>query len=363
MKKIFASVPVWCRLVAVIFVLCGLCHLFAFFFTPFADFLNRTVSSGVRGALALLTAVLPFSLAEMLLLTLPLWLVGLLYGAYRASASREKGVRMLSCLLSVVMLVYCLFFFTLGVGYRTTPLQEQLGLAEEPVNAEQLQQTALWLREEVNRLAPDFETDENGSSVSPLTFRETAESLLAVYGRMAEQYPFLSYAYSRPKPVLLSEPMSYTNITGVYSFFTGEANINVDYPAYTIPYTMAHELAHQRGIIRENEANYMAFLICIQSEEPYIRYSGYVSLLEYVMNALAAADSEKFAGVYAGYEECVRAEMQAYNAYWYAHQHEVVSNISGSINDTYLKINGTPGSVSYGLVVDLAVAYYEQEIR
>ena len=41
----------------------------------------------------------------------------------------------------------------------------------------------------------------------------------------------------------------------------------------------------------------------------------------------------------------------------------VVGDISGAINDAYLQANGTQGSVSYGLVVDLAVAYFHKNIE
>jgi hypothetical protein len=38
-----------------------------------------------------------------------------------------------------------------------------------------------------------------------------------------------------------------------------------------------------------------------------------------------------------------------------------VSQVSGSINNSYLQSQGTPGTKSYGMVVDLAVAYFKTQ--
>ena len=153
--------------------------------------------------------------------------------------------------------------------------------------------------------------------------------------------------------------MSYTHITGVYTYFTGEANLNVAFPDYTVAYTAAHEMAHQRGIAPEDEANFVAFLVCLESDDPYIRYSGYVNVLEYVLNALYRADNKAYTEVYRLIDNTVRREFAAYSDFFSKYRDSVASNVSDKVNDTYLKLNGTEGSVSYGLVVDIAVAYYK----
>jgi len=160
--------------------------------------------------------------------------------------------------------------------------------------------------------------------------------------------------------VILSEPMTYTHIAGVYSFFTGEANVNTNFPDYTIPFTVAHELAHQRGIAREDEANFVAFLVCKESDDPYIRYSGYLNLFEYVSSALYSADQELYAKVASTLNTDVRYELMAYSKFFDKYRDSVAADVSGAVNDAYLKLQGTEGTRSYGLVVDLAVAYYKK---
>jgi hypothetical protein len=156
--------------------------------------------------------------------------------------------------------------------------------------------------------------------------------------------------------------MSYTHITGVYTFFTGEANINVNFPDYTIPFTAAHELAHQRGIAREDEANFVAFLVCAASDDPYIRYSGYLNLYEYVASALYSADRRLYTDSYTALPAAVRAERAAYIKFFEKYRENVAANVSESVNNAYLQSQGnTAGTKSYGLVVDLAVAYYRAD--
>ena len=156
--------------------------------------------------------------------------------------------------------------------------------------------------------------------------------------------------------------MSYAHLTGIYTFFTGEANINVDFPDYTLPYTAAHELAHQRGIARENEANFMAFLVCIESDDPYLQYSGYMNLYEYVCNALYYADNEMYAEIRAVRCPAVSGEMKAYSAFYDKYRNSKAGKINNAVNNAYLQANGeSAGTKSYGLVVDLAVAYFESQ--
>ena len=157
--------------------------------------------------------------------------------------------------------------------------------------------------------------------------------------------------------------MTYTHISGVYTFFTGEANLNTNGPDYSLVYTTAHELAHQRGIAREDEANFIAFLVCTESDDAYIRYCGHLNLCEYVMNALYSADINLWEQLWDNLDIRIKCEMIAYNKHYEKYRDNVVGEISGAINDAYLQANGTEGSVSYGLVVDLAVAYFHKNIE
>ena len=195
----------------------------------------------------------------------------------------------------------------------------------------------------------------------PYGINQMNDKLISAYDKFCEEYSFIRNFDSNIKPVMLSELMSYTHITGVYTFFTGEANININFPDYTIPFTAAHELAHQRGIAREDEANMIAFLVCSMSDDPYIRYSAYVNMYEYMVSALRKADAELYNNARAELSSKIYNEQIAYSRFFKKYQKSVAATVSDKVNDTYLKSQGTVGSASYGMVVDLGVAYFKDK--
>ena len=347
----------------VLFAITGACVLLSLVFRlspAFSDFFNRYVSQGLRRFLAALTSPLPFSLAEILLMLSPALLVLLIVYALRTHTASRRAVGMyLLKLISGACVFFILFVTVFGAGYYGTTLSapSKLDLDRRDVSAQELYDTGLHLVENIQREQAAVTFENRDFSIMPYTQKEMNQKLLDAYETFCGKHDFIATFNSRVKPVILSRAMSYTHITGVYSYFTGEANLNVYFPDYTLPFTAAHELAHQRGIAREDEANFIAYLVCIASDDAYIRYSGYLNLYEYVASALYRADPELYFALRDQLPMTVRYELAAYSAFFDQFRDSVAGEVSGAINDLYLKGNGTEGTQSYGLVVDLAVAY------
>ena len=336
-------------------------YIIFLFSESFSDFFNRYISSALRAVLAYATAWIPFSLAEFFIILSPLLLVALVAVGTKKYADSWRDVFVYcGTLLSLVALIFTLFTFGFAPAYRGTTLDKKLGIDRQDVSAEELYDTAIILSERINeeyRLV--CYNNETAFSVMPYGYGEMNDRLITAYDTACDKYGFVQRLDSKLKPVMLSELMSYTHITGVYSFFSGEANINVAFPDYTLPFTAAHELSHQRGIAREDEANFMAFLVCIGSEDGYIRYSGYLNLFEYVSSALWRASPELYYKAMSTLPIPVRREMSAYSAFFNKYRDSAVSKVSETVNNTSLILQGTEGTKSYGMVVDLAVAYYK----
>ena len=328
----------------------------------FADAYNRSVGAFFRAVLSHLTSWIPFSLAEMTLYAaIPAVVVLAVLGCRRYSDSWRSVLVYLGCILSFAGMVLSVFVLGFGTGHHTHTLDRRLDLPPVEVNAESLLQTAQSLCDQLVVLLPEITYGEDGFSQMPFDLRGLNDALLDAYEPVCERYSFVQRLNSRIKPVLASHAMSYLHITGVYSFYTGEANLNVYFPDYTLPFTAAHELAHQRGIARENEANFIAFLVCAESDDPYVRYSGYMNLLEYVINALYRTDEQLYMEFMRSLPDELKGEMRAYSAFFSEFRDSVAADISDVVNDTYLKLNGSEAGVaSYGLVVELAVAYYQK---
>ena len=329
----------------------------------FADAFNRTVSPVGRMIFAKLTGWLPFSLAEMLLLLVPVILVTVIViGARYFCDTAKKMWIYIACIFCVACMVFNLFVWNFAPGYNALPLDQKLGIERAPVKAEELSHTADILLEELMVLEKDILFMKTGSSRMPYSYVQMNGHLMDAYDKASAKYDFIDDFHSRVKPVMLSEPMSYTHITGVYTFFTGEANINVNFPDYTIPFTAAHELAHQRGIAREDEANFVAFLVCMESDDVYIRYSGALNMYEYVVSALYSANYELYKENYLKQPKAIIAERIACSEFFDKYRENTVADISEATNNAYLQSQGaSQGTKSYGMVVDLAVAYYRKK--
>lgn len=328
----------------------------------FADLFNGTVSSFLRSSVAAVTNFVNFSLAEGLLLFSPVVVIAVAVYFVR---KYDKGfyIRLVSLLLSIVFFSFSSFTFMFSAGYRGAPLAEKLGLERRAVTADELADTLLILKDKVNEYADRVKFDDDGFSVMPYDTDGLSAALRTAYNEVCGEYDFIGAARGRLKPIMLSEPMTYTHISGVYTFVTGEANLNINYPDYVVAYSGAHELAHQRGIAREDEANFVAYLVCAAAEDDYLRYSGYLSLYRYVASALSSADRELYAEISAGLDRRVIGEMRAYSAFFDKYRENTVADVSDKMNDTYLTMQGTAGSRSYGMVVDLAVAYFAENDR
>ncbi len=350
----------------VFFVMCiiaAIIHITCLLSENFADFYNQTAGAFVRAVLAYVTMLLPFSLAETIIIGMPVLLAMMIYISVKCfKKSDTDATRCIVGLFSVLTLMYSIFVFGYGMGYHGTSLASKLQIEEKAVTAEELKQTAEILLEEMTPLLDEISFSDEGQSYMPYRLNEMNGKLNDTYVKSSKKYPFIQKIRTKIKYIVLSEPMTYTHISGVYSYYTGESNLNINFPDYTLPFTAAHELAHQRGIAPENEANFVAFLICTASNDPYIKYSGYLNMFEYVTNALYMANSEMYYEVISNVDNRAKGEMIAYSKFFEKYRESVASEVSDVVNDTYLKTQGqSSGSASYGLVVDLAVAYYKEK--
>ena len=359
-KAKYERIPKICFVALAFAMFCAIIYLISCISTDFADFVNLRVGTAVRFVLAQISSILPFSIAELIIILLPFiaFIVIWYLLKYRCETRRSSLVSIV-CILSVLSIFLSTFVLCLGVGYKGSTLDKKLDLDAEPIGKEELAATTEYLVEKINELTPKVYFDGNNFSNMPYSFDEMNRKLLDAYDIFEKDHDFIINFNSKLKSVMISEVMSYAHIAGIYSFFTGESNINVNLPDYTIPYTAAHELAHQRGIAREDEANMVAFLVCIGSHDPYIQYSAYVNMYEYVAAALQRADSAEYKRISKKLHLAVYNEQIAYGEFFKKYQKSVTSKVSGTVNDVYLKTQGTVGRKSYGMVVDLTVAYYK----
>lgn len=341
-------------------------YLLSRFIPAFAEFWTEFPAQAIRFLLAKLTGGIPFSLAEAFIVSVPVIAIAYIVASTvstKRDTSNRNYYRWMRPLLSVILSVLTLFLTAFGPAYGRYKLADNLGLEQAPVSAEELYSAGRAVAEELNGIIDEVSFDVNGASVMPYDYDTLVEKVNEAFKKYAASADYISHFNSEPKPIALSEPMTYTHISGVYTFITGESNVNTNYPDFLMPFTMAHEMAHQRGIAREDEANFVAFLVCIGSDDAYIRYSGYANMAQYLSTALNSADRAKYTDLMVNYlPDDILKEFIAYSEFFDKYRESTASDVTGAVNNAFLQSQGqSAGTKSYGLVVDLAVAYYKSK--
>lgn len=303
---------------------------------------------------------LVIALAALAAVTFLLWLIVRLYRD--ASARRETLLRAALLALSVVLPVMAAADWLWGVYYYADGLQEKSGIYAEEIPLEDLIAVTRYAAENLNASAAEVKRDENG--LFAVSREEIFSDAAAVYDNISKEIPSLAYPDRAPKPVRFSSVMSRLRLTGVYFSYTGEANVNVASPACLLPSTIAHELAHQRGIASEKECNFAAVISSTTADSVAYRYSGWLFAYIHLGNALYRADAGAWQSIRESLAEEVLLDLANNNAYWEPYRESVLSEGYQNLYDGYLKNYGeNDGVKSYGMVVDLLTVYYRDAAR
>ena len=301
----------------------------------------------------------PFSVSEILIYVLTLFVFGsLIFTIVKMIFQEEKLLRFLEWLtrtLLIVSILLFLFVVNCGINYHRDSFAQVSGLEVREYSVEELLQVSQWLTQRVNEVSPLVSRDEEGLMV--LTVDVADISREAMRG-LADDFPALGGYVPPPKPMMNSWLLSSMQVSGIFIPFTIEGNYNWQMVPYNIPFTATHELVHVLGFMPEDEANFIAFLACIRSEEVEFQYSGYLLGWIYARNALRRVDAEAAEELYQLLDEGVRADLAANREFW-ARFDGPVAELQTRVNDAYLRANAQPEGVrSYGMMVDLLLAYY-----
>lgn len=325
----------------------------------------RSVYPVIKDAISACTRLVPFSLAELLIYALILLIPTLLIVCAVRSFRSKTPVRLISLVITLGIIagvVLNLFYATWGLLYFREPLSSRMGLTVQVRSVDELERLTVRLAAEANRLRDEVTEDEKGVFAYPSGSASVEfAKLVPAYAALSGREPVFSGGVTRAKTVLWSSGLSWMGIAGIYIGLTAEPNVNVDQPPLLVLHAAAHEMAHQLGIASENEAEFAAFLACRSSEDASVQYSATMLALIVCGNALNGADSARYQALARTYSEAVWRDLADYSAYWKAFEGPVQETAT-SVNDQYLKHNAQESGVkSYGEVVDLLLAYYEDK--
>jgi len=303
----------------------------------------------------------PFSVGELLL-----WLaigaaVGwAVRGLRRLVRGRgRRGVLLLSALAQVWVAagaLYLVFIGLWGLNYRRPPYAALAELDARPATVAELSAVCARLVAAANHAREGLPEDGHGVARLPDGRSGALRRAPAGYDEAAGIASVVPGASAPAKPVLLSTAMAYLGVTGIFSPFTGEANVNMTLPEPDLPFAACHELAHAHGFAREDEANYVGYLACSRHRDGDFRYSGLLAASIYAMNALARVDRDGHARLDSSRSPGVKRDLAALVA-WAERYRGAAERVSQAVNNAYLKSQGEKEGVrSYGRMVDLLIA-------
>lgn len=340
---------------------------------------------------ARLTSLVPFSVGEiMLVLAVVLTVCGIGFCVWNlcAHGKYKRFLKTYWCSYAWIFLVVC-YIMTCNcfIMYHASSFSEkymyknQSGSMVADANASAVTEVVTeekivytkknmavlrdFLVEKCNELALQIERDENGNAIYHGDL--IVESVKAME-HLGEKYEQLSGFYVTPKYLSASEFFSQQYIQGYYFPFSLEANINSLMHISNVAPTVCHELSHTKGFIYEDDANFIGFLACIESDDVFLQYCGYLSVLNYVNNDFyKSIDNNKNV-----YKKHVRISdlVAEDNIFLSKEDWEVVEKkavvktatvkkVSNTLMETTLKLNGVEeGMQQYDKVVNLLLDYY-----
>lgn len=358
----------------------------------FSDWYIKTIFPIWLNTYARLTSKLPFSVGEiMLILAVAITLSGILFGLVnlicrkrfqRAVCGFGKFYAWTVLAVCYVMTLNCFILYhssSFAEKYLVKDLEDKIMVVSNSEHAvtqagkkytkRDLAVLRDYIVERCNELEKQMVHDDHGDLYYDGDLIEASRQAMMNLG---EEYDQLAGFYVTPKYLSFSEFFSQQYIMGYYFPFSMEANINSIMYITNVAPTVCHELAHTKGFIYEDDANMIGFLACINSDDPFLQYCGYLSVLSYVNSDFY----ESLGKNQSAYQRHVRIRDAVADdniiltrEEWQAVEKKAVvktstvKKVSNKLMDTTLKLNGVEeGVLQYNNVVGLLLQYYDGEL-
>ena len=314
------------------------------------EFFARTFSRAWIFLFGNVLGWIPISFYELFLIVVILGAIAVIVLLIVFLAKRKWLTLVTTVLVVAITVVSFLNIYTAtaSFAYGRDPLPEEV-YAEYSGDDFSLEEAVMLADAMITQLNADYaatDHDENGNIVYPYSIKEMSELIANEYAKLDSDY-FSAYT-PRGKYILNKNIMSELHITGVFFAPFGEANINGYETHLYYPHTLAHEMAHGKGVMREYEANLVASYVLLTSDNPYLRYGILVKHLWDVLSIVDAYPNSKlvYAELYGKIDERVWVERSNY--YKVYSGFTALDRLGDFFNDLYLKLNKQEnGSGSY----------------
>ncbi|MCF4101358.1 DUF3810 domain-containing protein [Gillisia sp. M10.2A] len=310
------------------------------------------ISSVMRFSLGFL----PFSLGDLLYCFLIFSLLRWLYFRIKYRL-RNVNIWIIDS-LAFLSIIYACFHIFWGLNYYRLPLHKTLKI-KNTYTTEELVLLTETLIKKSNEIHSNLVENDSLKVPYDFTKNELLKKTVEGYDYLSKDYPKLTYNGNSLKRSLFSIPLTYMGFNGYLNPLTNEAQVNTQILAYKIPTTASHEIGHQLGFAKENEANFIACLATMKNPDPYFRYSGFTFALRYCLNELYLRDQCKADELIKKIHPGILENFKEVRIFWEEHQNPLEPFFQFTYNGFLKANNQQEGMKSYSYVVALLVNYFD----
>ncbi len=276
---------------------------------------------------------------------------------FRRKLQRRHFTAGLQQIIFFFLFVYVFFNLLWGLNYNRRGISHQLAIQVKPYSLTELDTLTRTLQARLNSYAEMVTPAARDAFNKKKTlFNEARDA----YRMAGEKFSFLQYTPGSVKPSLFSYAGNYLGFQGYYNPFSGEAQVNTTIPSFLEPFVTAHEIAHQLGYGKENEANFVAFLALRHYESPVFKYSMYFDMYNYAIGELYRRDTSVARAIQLQLHPQVVTDIRSYRKFYDRHRNPLESFVMWGYGH-YLKANNQPGGKqTYNEVVAWLIAYYRK---
>jgi len=362
------------RIAVAVLLLLILCFSLLALWDGFCDFFTAHITPIFLNTYGRFTGLFPFSFGELLIVIgLLLLAVAPLPVILLIFLRKKKGFRAFcrvfyKTFLMILLSVALIMTLNCSIPYGCSDLEIKAHAREYTVG--ELEKLRNYLVEKCNQMAASFPRDEAGHLIYDPDVGELNEEARRLMQSLSDEYPRLGGYYPDMKPIFFSTFMSQSRLTGIFFPFSLEANYNPKMYIMNYASVFCHEYAHLKGYMQEDEANYLSFLACIRSEDPYVVYSGYLGVMSYVDRAYHKNVKEAEPGRYEA-QPGISKQVETDDIFltkeaWAEVEEaavfdtETVDRLHTDFTNGYIHYYGIEdGIASYGRVTDLLLQHYE----
>ncbi len=301
---------------------------------------------------------LPLSLGDLWYLALIAYIIYSVIRFIRFMINKRFSRLPLSIIRLIIgfQIFACAFYLLWGLNYFRPPAAVLLRLPQQEYNLNELTQVTRLLIDSTNATQRAYKLSAQKNQIKPHYFDIASDAIQ----KLPAQFSLLKSYRPAVKSALFTPLINYMATSGYFNPFTGEAQVNYQMPLINTPVTACHEMAHQMGFAREDEANFIGFLAAKQSSDQLTRYSAYYLAMQEFMRQVRRRDTVAFNQLKKQLSQPVKNDLKADRLYW-EHYENQIGYVTGIFYDNFLKANNQPqGLLTYNRMIYLTMAYYRK---